>query len=220
MHATVIKQLHIREAGEVKDPASRPSGKNLTWKFNIQNARDVAWAASKAFVWDAAKINLPSGKKSLAMSVYPVESIKKDGWQRSTEMVKASIEHYSKMWFEYPYPAAINVAGVVGGMEYPGIVFCSYSDAGAGLWGVTDHEFGHTWFPMIVGSNERKYAWMDEGFNTFINGFSTRAFNKGEFNSYPSAAGEMTEYIFHKDADALMTTPDVVQQMNLGVCGL
>ena len=86
----------LRSADEVKDPKSRPSAANLTWKFKIQNTRDVAWAASKAFVWDAAKINLPSGKKSLAMSVYPVESIKKDGWQRSTEMVKGSIEHYSK----------------------------------------------------------------------------------------------------------------------------
>ncbi len=122
----------------------------------------------------------------MALSAYPVESIGSDGWQRSTEFTKASIEHYSGKWFEFPYPAATNVAGIVGGMEYPGIVFCGYRAKGAGLWGVTDHEFGHTWFPMIVGSNERKYAWMDEGFNTFINSLSTRAFNKGEF-SKPSA---------------------------------
>ena len=51
------------------------------------------------------------------------------------------------------------------------LFFAVISASVAGLWGVTDHEFGHTWFPMIVGSNERKYAWMDEGFNTFINGF-------------------------------------------------
>ncbi|MFN2439072.1 MAG: M1 family metallopeptidase [Chitinophagaceae bacterium] len=210
------KTIVIRSEKEVTDPKSRSLG-NLTWRFRIQNARDIAWAASKAFVLDAARINLPSGKKALAMSAYPVESIKKDGWQRSTEMVKASVEHYSKMWYEYPYGVATNVAGVVGGMEYPGIVFCSYEDAGAGLWGVTDHEFGHTWFPMIVGSNERKYAWMDEGFTMFINILSSREFNKGEFNGYPANAGELTEYVFHDGADALMTTPDVVQQMNLGV---
>ncbi len=211
------KTVVIRGADEIKDAKSRPAGKNITWKYRIQNARDVAWGASKAFVWDAARINLPSGKKSLAMSVYPVESIKKDGWQRSTEMVKASIEHYSKMWYEYPYPAAVNVAGVVGGMEYPGIVFCSYEDAGASLWGVTDHEFGHTWFPMIVGSNERKYAWMDEGFNTFINGLSTKAFNKGEFAGFSYFPGDITNYIFTKEMDPLLTTPDVVQQENLGI---
>jgi hypothetical protein len=57
-------------------------------------------------------------------------------------------------------------------MEYPGIVFCGYRAKTRSLWGVNDHEFGHTWFPMIVGSNERLYGWMDEGFNTFINTLS------------------------------------------------
>lgn len=212
------KTVVLRSAEEVTDPKSRPSGANLTWTFKIQNARDVAWAASRAFVWDAARINLPSGKKALAMSAYPAESIKRDGWQRSTEMVKASIEHYSSQWFEYPYPVATNVAGIVGGMEYPGIVFCSHSDAGAGLWGVTDHELGHTWFPMIVGSNERKYAWMDEGFNTFINGLSTKAFKGGEFAQFSFfPADELAKYVFTRAMDPLWTTPDVVQQENLGI---
>jgi len=212
------KTVVLRSAEEIKDAKSRPSGSNLTWKFKIQNTRDVAWAASKAFVWDAARINLPSGKKSLAMSAYPVESIKKDGWQRSTEMVKASIEHYSTKWFEYPYPVATNVAGIVGGMEYPGIVFCSAESSGGDLWGVTDHEFGHTWFPMIVGSNERKYAWMDEGFNTFINDLSTKAFNKGEFAEFSFfPPDEMVKAAFNDRMDPLWATPDVIQQQNLGV---
>ena len=212
------KTVVIRGANEVTDAKSRPAGNTLTWKYKLKNARDFAWAASKAFVLDAARINLPSGKKALAMSAYPVESIKEDGWQRSTEMVKASVEHYSNMWFEYPYPSMVNVAGVVGGMEYPGIVFCSYSDSGSDLWGVTDHEVGHTWFPMIVGTNERKYAWMDEGFNTFINGLSTKEFNKGEFATFSFFSGdELTPMVFHKDMDPLLTSPDVVRQMNLGI---
>lgn len=211
------KTVIIRGANEVNDAKSRPSAKTLTWRFKMQNSRDIAWAASKAFVLDAARINLPSGKKALAMSAYPVESIKKDGWQRSTEMTKASVEHYSKMWFEYPYPVMINVAGVVGGMEYPGIVFCHYADSGESLWGVTDHEVGHTWFPMIVGSNERKYAWMDEGFNTFINGFSTKEFNKGEFADQTYFPGDEKNYLYDQGLDPLMTAPDVVQQMNLGI---
>ena len=211
------KTVVLRSADEVTDRTSRLNKPTCTWRFKILSARDVAWAASKAFVWDAARINLPSGKKSLAVSVYPVESIKKNGWQRSTEMIKGAIEHYSKMWYEFPYPAATNVAGIVGGMEYPGIVFCSSNASGPGLWGVTDHELGHTWFPMIVGSNERKYAWMDEGFNTFINGLSTKEFNKGEFASASFFPGDMTKYMFSDGMDALMNTPEVIQQQNLGI---
>jgi hypothetical protein len=121
------------------------------------------------------------------------------------------------MWFEYPYPAATNVAGIVGGMEYPGIVFCGHNASGEGLWGVTDHEFGHTWFPMIVGSNERKYAWMDEGFNTFINSLSTKEFNKGEFSSFTFFPGDVANFVFTPEMDPLMSTPEVIQQGNLGI---
>lgn len=215
------KTVMIRSDKEVKDPNSRPKGASTSWHFKISNTRDVAWAASRSFIQDAAKINLPSGKKCMAISVYPAESIAKNGWQRSTEFTKASIEFYSSKWYEFPYPAATNVAGIVGGMEYPGIVFCSSSSIGKDLWGVTDHEFGHTWFPMIVGSNERKYAWMDEGFNTFINDGSTEAFNKGEFNQKngfedPSSPF-MTRYIFSEGMDGLYNIPEVIQQSNLGI---
>jgi hypothetical protein len=215
------KTVMIRSDKEVTDPNSRPKQASCTWRFKIQNARDVAWAASKAFVWDAARMNFPSGRKAIAASVYPVESIRKDGWQRSTEMVKGSIEYNSKTWYEFPYPVATNVAGTVAGMEYPGIVFCSSGDAGNGLWGVTDHEFGHTWFPMIVGSNERKYAWMDEGFNTFINDFSTENFNKGEFKEQSffgdPTSSFMVKYVFGEKMDGLYNIPEVIQQDNLGV---
>ena len=215
------KTVTIRSEKQVNDKSSRPQTANCTWKFKINNTRDVAWGASKAFVLDAARMNLPDNKKSLAVSVYPVESIKKDGWQRSTEFVKGAIEHYSNKWFTFPYPMAVNVAGIVAGMEYPGIVFCGWEDSGESLWGVTDHEFGHTWFPMIVGSNERKYAWMDEGFNTFINTLSTAAFNKGEFKSkggfFDDPNSEfMVKYTYSEKMDPLFTIPDVVQQDNLG----
>lgn len=179
------KTVMIRSAAEVTDPASRPAGKStLTWHFKLKNARDASWGASSAFVIDAAKMIMPSGKKSIAISAYPVESdtlSNGNGWRRSTEFVKKSLEYNSNKWFEYPYPAATAVAGTPGGMEYPGIVFCGARSSGRGLWGVHDHEFGHTWFPMIVGSNERLYGWMDEGFNTFINTLSTDNFNHGEY---------------------------------------
>lgn len=209
----------IRSGEEVQSPASRPvqSG-NLTWRFRCQQARDIAWATSKAFVWDAARINLPSGKTALAQSVYPVEDGGNDGWGRSTEYVKGCIEFYSNYIFEYSYPVATNVAGIVGGMEYPGIVFCGQGARKGDLWGVTDHEFGHNWFPMIVGNNERKYAWMDEGFNTFINGLSNENFNNGEFKgrNRMNDLHRLAPMIFREKADPIMTRPDVIQSSNLG----
>ncbi|QIY83944.1 M1 family metallopeptidase [Chryseobacterium sp. NEB161] len=186
-----------------------------TWKFKIEKARDFAWASSAAFIIDAARINLPSGKKSLAISAYPVESAGDKAWGRSTEYTKAAIEHYSQKWFEYPYPAATNVAGNEGGMEYPGIVFCHMNSKGEALWGVTDHEFGHTWFPMIVGSNERLFAWMDEGFNTFINGLSTEAFNKGEYYRKQDI-GKMGPFVLNDNFEQVMVGPDNMKERSIG----
>ncbi len=210
------KTVMIRTEKEVADPSSRPKGNTLTWHYKIANARDISWASSKAFIWDAAKINLPSGKISLAMSVYPVESNGTKAWGRATEYTKNSIENYSKRWFEFPYPAATNVASNVGGMEYPGIVFCGWKATEDQLFGVTDHEFGHTWFPMIVGSNERKYGWMDEGFNTFINSLAHDDFNNGEYKEDPKNMESTAQYMFGPGSESIMSTPDALREANIG----
>lgn len=207
------RTVMIRDSAEVDDPSSRPKKEKLTWHYKINNARDFSWASSKAFIWDAAKINFPSGRKGLAMSAYPVESSGKDAWGRATEYVKGSLENYSKRWFEYPYNTATNVATNINGMEYPSIVFCNARSRGAGLFNVTDHEFGHTWFPMIVGSNERKYGWMDEGFNTFINSLAVQDFNNGEYyrkGQFPNAR------LFTPDLEPIMTTPDAMKERHIG----
>jgi len=210
------KTVMIRTADEVTNLASRPAGKTeLTWHFQIHNARDASWGASSSFIVDAARINLPSGKKSLAISAYPIESAQGTAqWGRGTEYIKASIEYNSKKWFEFPYPNATGVAGKAGGMEYPGLVFCSLD----GGWGVTDHEFGHTWFPMIVGSNERLYGWMDEGFNTFINTLSTQNSLNGEF--YKPATPErllaMWKAFTRPGLEPILSNPDNLKEPNTG----
>ena len=214
------KTVMIRTPEEINDPSSRPAGKEMiTWRFRIDNARDVAWASSSAFILDAARINLPSGKNSMAISAYPIESYGNNAWERSTEYTKFSVEHYSEKWFEYPYATAINVAGNVKGMEYPGVSFCYYASEGEGLWGVTDHEFGHNWFPMIVGSNERLYGWMDEGFNSFVNDISTMEFNNGEYyRGKPNQHKWAVAYGFNSDkVEPTITAPDNLIEDNMGL---
>jgi len=204
--------VFIRKPEEVMNPASRPAGKSeLTWHYQIRNARDASWAASASYVLDAAKMNLPSGRKSLAISAYPVSAAA--GNKRATEYTKASIEYNSKKWFEFPYPNATNAIGIAGGMEYPGIVFISN-----GGWSVIDHEFGHTWFPMIVGSNERLYGWMDEGFNTFINTLSSYYSLKGEFtkrNDTTSLNQGWRTYT-RTGLEPILSNPDNLKEANNG----
>ena len=168
----------IRGKDEIDDPASRPSPPSgmLTWRFTADSVRDFAWAAARHFVWDAARTN---GGKTLAMSFYPPSA--EPMWKESTQYIRFAVENYSS-WYPYPYPVAINVNGVEGGMEYPMIVFCHNRTEGPALFSVTDHEIGHTWFPMVVGNNERLYAWMDEGLNTFMNYYNWEKKYPGAYN--------------------------------------
>jgi hypothetical protein len=205
------------EVGNTQITRPKQSGK-ITWHFIMENTRDIAFASSKAFIWDAARINLPDGKKAIAQSAYPPESYGNNGWERSTEYTKASIEFYSDKWYPYPYPAAVNVASNVGGMEYPGVSFCGYDRKGASLWSVTDHEWGHMWFPMIIGTNEKRFFWMDEGFNTFMNYYSTKAFNNGEYSPRLSRDA-LVNWLRSPNREPIVTHPDVAQSNNLGMTG-
>ncbi|WP_400262816.1 M1 family metallopeptidase [Sphingobacterium sp. SG20118] len=214
---TSDQTIIIRSAQEVAQKNSRPNKKSLTWKYSLNNAQDIAWASSSSFILDAARINLASGKKSLAISAYPEESNGNNAWERSTEYTKAAIEHYSDQWYEYPYPVAVNVASNVGGMEYPALSFCGNRAKAGSLWGVTNHEFGHNWFPMIVSSNEREFGWMDEGFNTFINEIATESFNNGEYAKKVGDPNSQAVRFTDQRLESVMNTPQNMNERNIGI---
>jgi hypothetical protein len=210
--------VFIINENEISNPSVRPSHNGtLTWHFKMYNSRDVSWTASKAFIWDAARINFPSGRKGIAMAVYPVESAGYDAYGRSTQYLKQSIEFYSKDYFEYPWNSAVVVAGVALGMEYPGIIFCSYKIKKANLWHDVTHEIGHNWFPMIVGSNERAFMWMDEGMNTFINGYASNSFNNGEYGDTTNMAILNMANTLKRSKDPLMTPPEAMGFRDYGM---
>jgi aminopeptidase N len=103
-------------------------------------------------------------------------------------------------------------------MEYPGIVFCGYNAKKGNLWSVNDHEFGHTWFPMIVGSNERLYGWMDEGFNTFINTLSTADFNNGEYaRKKPADMHANAATVTRPGLETMFSQPANLKERNTGI---
>jgi hypothetical protein len=151
---------------ELASGAARPKRDGmLTWRFRAESVRDVAWGASPDFLWDA------SGWDGVLAQAY-YRSSARDLWQDAAKMSRFSIQEYSTRWFRYPYPQISAIEGPVSGMEYPMVAMEAHSEDPPDLYNVITHEIGHMWFPMTVGSDERRYAWMDEGFNTFMNTFS------------------------------------------------
>ncbi len=173
--ATALKSdttIHIVTAPELSSGAARPVREgSLTWRFKADNVRDAAWAASPDYLWDAAR-----WEGVLAQAYYRASAV--DTWKDAAKMSRFSIQEYSTRWFSYPYPQISAIEGPVSGMEYPMVAMEAKGESGPDLYNVVTHEIGHMWYPMVVGSDERRYAWMDEGFNTFINTFSEESYWK------------------------------------------
>ena len=132
----------------------------LTWHFHADSVRDFAFAAGPGMQWDASGYN-----NILIESLYRPKA---DKWGEVNRMGSEAIKVFSEQWFPYPYSHATTIEGPIEGMEYPMLTFTPNSPTREEQQWVIAHEFGHEWFPMVVGSNERLYPWMDEGFNTFI----------------------------------------------------
>jgi hypothetical protein len=197
------------EARAVATPGTK------TWRFRAQNVRDVAWAAAPDFRWDALNAN-----GVLAQAFYQIAKAGK-AWEQGAEQTAWTIRNYSELFYKYPYPQATSVAGPVGGMEYPMFVMVHYGsplDDPKSIFGTVNHEHGHEWFPMIVGSNERRYAWQDEGFNTYINAFANERRSPGT-SAYPAYLANWRSIVDKHIDSPLMTPPDRIDAGALGAIG-
>ena len=167
---TPVAIITAAEAGNVAQTRPSASG-TLTWHFTATNVRDVAFAAGPNFRWDA------SGYDGILIEdLYRPAATR---WQEVNRIGREAIKYYSEQWYRYPYSHATTIEGPIEGMEYPMLTFTPNSPSREDLQWVIAHEFGHEWFPMVVGSNERLYPWMDEGFNTFIDLGNAAAYFKG-----------------------------------------
>ena len=149
----------ITKAEATAHGAQRTPG-TKTWRFTAPNVRDFAWAAGPDLRWDA------SGWNGILIQTFYHPSA--TPWEEANTMARAALSHFSEKWLTYPWPQFTSVEGLVEGMEYPMITFCPSLDKREDQFWILAHELGHEWFPMTVGSDERRYPWMDEGFNTFI----------------------------------------------------
>jgi hypothetical protein len=199
---------------EMRSGAARPrTTGTLTWKFAAKSVRDVAWAASPEYLWDAS-----SYKGILTQAYYRPSAI--DPWKDAADQTRMSIDEYSNRCFPYPCPQMSAVEGPISGMEYPMIVMEAKSDDKYDLYNVITHEIGHNWFPMIVGSNERMHMWMDEGFNTFINTFSEGRRYPEKGDQMQRAAGERSlveQYMIRNLDVPVDVNPDRIDPRLLGL---
>ncbi|MEM8985084.1 MAG: M1 family metallopeptidase [Pseudomonadota bacterium] len=176
----IVTPEEAAENEKTKDSASK------TWRFTAGNVRDFAWTSSRKYIWDGMRLRQTpqNGEPAnvLVMSVYPNEALPL--WPKySTETVAHTLQVYSRFMFPYPYPVAISAnAYDISGMEYPMLSFnrgrpaddspieerIFTKDERNNLVALIIHEAGHNYIPMVVNTDERQWAWMDEGVNTFL----------------------------------------------------
>ena len=186
------------------------SNKKKTWKFSAKNVRDFGISTSRKFILDAMAVKL-SEKSVMAVSIYPKEANPFWG-ETATRTVAHTLKSYSAHTFDYPYSKAVSVSAEDQGMEYPMICW-NYGrpdENGVvseriknGMIGVTIHEVGHNFFPMIINSDERQWSWMDEGLNTFMQYMAEQEMG----TNFPSSRGPASKIVPYMSGDQKFLEP-------------
>jgi len=224
-----------QEEAEIAEKSFSNSKK--TWKFIAKNVRDFAFATSRKYILDMMAVKI-GNDDVMAVSLYPKEG--NPMWEDfSTITVVETLKFYSDYTFNYPYHKAVSVHAHRVGMEYPMICFNfgrpnidgSYSDDEKfGMIGVIIHEIGHFFFPMIVNSDERQWAWMDEGINTFVQYLAEQEFGKKypdiiyPYKNFPSDRGPAELIVDYMSVDQnflapIMSNPENVYSLGPNAYG-
>jgi hypothetical protein len=213
-HATgVVRVVTEADRNPGTSTAVGTDGK-LTWRFRADSVRDVSWAASSKYLWDATNaavgdVNGDGRADTTAIHAFYRPELRASHWNESARYSRHSIEFFSRYLLPYPYPHMTAVDGPTscGGMEYPMMTCIGGQWDTLGLYEVTTHEIGHMWFPMLVGSDEKRYAWMDEGLTQFdqsqaiadfFKGFDDEEINRRNYLNFAESGGEV-ELMRHGD---------------------
>ena len=207
---TYDKPVVIVTQAEAEQAEKGFSNKKKTWKFSAKNVRDFGISTSRKFILDAMAVKL-SEKTVMAVSIYPKEANPFWG-ETATRTVAHTLKSYSAHTFDYPYPKAVSVSAEDQGMEYPMICWnygrpdengVTSERIRNGMIGVTIHEVGHNFFPMIVNSDERQWSWMDEGLNTFMQYMAEQEMG----TNFPSSRGPASKIVPYMSGDQKFLEP-------------
>ncbi len=148
-------------------------GDRLVWHYVADLVNDFAWATAENFVWKASRALIPGRGPIPVHQVHLPERARL--FTNAAKVTRHALEFYSELWIPYPFPQLTLQDGPSSGMEYPMVINSNQ--------GAADHETGHQWWPMMVGTNETWYGWMDEGLNVYMNTLSA-AHQRGRRGTY------------------------------------
>ncbi len=148
------------EAAGVK--VSEPKGSTLTWNFKGENIHDFVWAADPQFKHISKKV-----RPDLTLNVFykAGDSATDSAWNNVLWAAEKALPFMEQKFGKYAYPQYSFIQGGDGGMEYAMATLIK----GPSL-GTVFHEWMHSWYQHMLGTNESLFAWMDEGFTTFAEG--------------------------------------------------
>jgi hypothetical protein len=145
------------------------AGARLVWRFVADYVNDFAWATSDQYVWEATRVAIPGAETIPFNWMYlPGHA---SGYVGADQRGRHALQFYSELWMPYAFPQLTMVDGPDLGMEYPMFIMSAL--------GAEDHEIGHEWWRMMVGTNETGYGFMDEGVNQYM-GVLSRAHRMGQ----------------------------------------
>jgi hypothetical protein len=183
----------------------RPEGNRLTWHFTAEKVHDFVWAADKEYAH--VKQTLPSG--TVVHYLFKDTDDLRTNWGKLPEYVEKVFDYANRHFGQYPYPQYSVIQAGDGGMEYAMATLITGQRKFSSLVGVTVHEIMHSWYQMLLATNEGMYPWMDEGFTTFASSkVMSYLFNPEEdnrrgryYDSYLSLAKSGKEEPMSKMAD-------------------
>jgi hypothetical protein len=183
------EEILIVDETEIGPGQATAPGDRLVWHFVADKVNDFAWATARKYVWRATRATIPGkGPVPIHMVYLPERAAQ---FANAGKIARHALEFYSALWAPYAFPQLTLQDGPSSGMEYPMVINSNQ--------GAADHETGHQWWPMMVGTNETWYGWMDEGFDQYMNilsgaherGVAPTLDRRGQ--SYGGISGDETE---------------------------
>ncbi len=151
--------------GYSNESPDHSSKEKLTWRFRAENVHDFAWSADPDY-----KHKIVETENGTIVRLFYQQDSATLNWEKLPEYIPAILKYANQNFGEYPYPEFVIMQGGDGGMEYPMSTLVTGHRSLMSLVGVVVHEWMHSWYQGVLGSNEILYGWMDEGFTEWAQG--------------------------------------------------